>query len=134
MPFIFNYDEYESNTFVEYSAFGMFGNDNVKAGVGVQGTYKRRVSQEDSRNLSYGSSYYNSYDKQSIDEFYFMGPSGKISFLAGTHSVITFGLDFMGLMIPDVFNEHDGWTPSVYAGYTLSFLPLKRVDSFDGKF
>ena len=140
MPFVLNYGKSEQNTFVEYSAFGMFGSDKVKAGVGIQGVYKRRFSDGSSApsNYTYDYSYNYNYNygdyKESVQEFYFMAPSGKVSFLAGTHSVVTLGLDFMGLMIPDVFNRDDGWTPSVYVGYTLSLEPLKRVDSFDGKF
>ena len=136
MPFVLNYGKSEQNTFVEYSAFGMFGSDKVKAGVGMQGVYKRRFSDGITTNTNYTYDYnYNyGYYKESVQEFYFMAPSGKISFLAGTHSVITLGLDFMGLMTPDIFNGGDGWTPSVYVGYTFSLGPLKRVDSFDGKF
>jgi hypothetical protein len=133
MPFALNYGKSEQNTFVEYSAVGMFGGDNVKAGVGIQGVYKRRFSDGESRILSYDYDYY-STDKESVKEFYFMAPCAKVSFLAGTHSVVTLGLDLMGLMTPDIFNSGDGWTPSVYVGYTFSFAPLRKVDSFDGKF
>ena len=128
MPFALSYGESEQNTFVEYSAVGMFGNDKVKAGVGVQGVYKRRYSEGESRNSMYiySQDYTNKKYKQSIKEFYLMAPSVKVSFLAGIHSVVTLGLDVMGLMTPDVFNNDDGWTPSVYVGYTLSFATIEN--------
>ena len=110
MPFVLTYGKSEQNTFVEYSAIGMFGGDKVKAGVGIQGVYKRRYSEGESQTSSYIYSYdYSStYYKQSVQEFYFMAPSAKVSFLAGTHSVVTLGLDLMGLMTPDILNKEMG--------------------------
>lgn len=128
MPFTIDEDRY-NNFFVEYSAIGMFGNDKVKGGVGVQGVFKRRAGYADKPD------YYGYRDSVSTREYYFMGPAGKISCLLGEHSVVTFGIDVLGLFMPDPDeDDSNGWSPNVSLGYTFSIAPLKRVDSYDGKF
>lgn len=127
----------ESNVFVEYSAFGMFGGSRVKGGIGLQGAAKRRVGKLSSTLIESQSTY---YSKSYIDstknetEYYFMGPAGKIAFLIGQHSSVTVGLDFMGIFVPDIFNYEDEWTPNVLLGYTFSFGKLTSPETYDGKF
>jgi hypothetical protein len=128
----------ETNAFVEYSAFGMFGNSRVKGGIGLQGAAKRRVGKLSSTYMIssssyYGSSYYSDSTRNET-EYYFMGPAGKIAFLIGQHSSVTIGLDFMGIFIPDIFNNDDEWTPNVLLGYTFSFGKLTNPETYDGKF
>jgi len=126
-PMTFSEDEI---LFIDYSAFGMFGNNRVKAGIGMQGSVKTRTSEDRDT-----SSYYSySTDTDEVEEYYFAAPCVKIAFLAGSHSVISLGIDFMGLIIPDVFDEDKDWTPNVFLGYTFSIGSIKTVETFDGRF
>jgi hypothetical protein len=128
----------ETNIFVEYSAFGMFGGSRVKGGIGLQGAAKRRVGKLSSTYSISQSPYYSSSSytdtTKTENEYYFMGPAGKIAFLVGQHSSVTIGLDFMGIFIPDVFNLKDEWTPNILLGYTFSFGKLTNPETYDGKF
>jgi len=127
----------ETNVFVEYSAFGMFGGSRVKGGIGLQGAAKKRVGNLSSTYSISQSSYYSSIYTDSTrteSEYYFMGPAGKIAFLIGQHSSVTIGLDFMGIFIPDIFNLKDEWTPNILLGYTFSFGKLTNPETYDGKF
>lgn len=128
----------ESNLFVEYSAYGMFGGSRVKGGIGLQGAAKRRVGKLSGTSILSQTSYYSSNNyadsTRNETEYYFMGPAGRIAFLIGQHSSVTIGLDFMGIFIPDIFNKDDEWTPNVLLGYTLSFGKLTSPESYDGKF
>lgn len=126
----------ESNLFVEYSAYGMFGGSRVKGGIGLQGAAKRRVGKLSTSSTLSQSSYYSSYTDSTRNEteYYFMGPAGKIAFLVGQHSSITIGLDFMGIFIPDIFNKDGEWTPNILLGYTFSFGKFTSPESYDGKF
>jgi hypothetical protein len=136
MPFAYDYNgSSNQNVFFEYSAFGMFGGEKIKGGIGVQGAFKRRTSENSRLDSTYSYYSYNSYMyTSSKEEFYAMVPCAKISFLAGSHNVVTAGIDLMGLFAPNVSGENNAWSPNVSIGYTFSFAPLKRVDSFDGKF
>lgn len=130
----------EKNLFVEYSAFGMFGNSRIKGGAGIQGAAKKRVGTFSSMTMfsesqsSYFSSSYPADTTNKLREYYFMGPSGRVAFLAGQHSTVTIGLDFMGILIPDIFNTKDKWTPNILIGYTFSFGKLTNPETYDGKF
>ncbi len=128
----------ETNVFVEYSAFGMFGGSRIKGGVGLQGAAKRRVGKLSSTySVSQSSNYSSNYSTdttKTLSEYYFMGPSGRLAFLAGQHSSVTIGVDFMGIFIPDVFNKKDEWTPNILLGYTFSFGKLTNPETYDGKF
>lgn len=130
----------EKNLFIEYSAIGMFGGSRIKGGMGILGAVKKRVGKFSSMTMfsesqsSYFSSRYPADSTNKLREYYFMGPSGRVAFLAGQHSSVTIGLDFMGILVPDILNTKDRWTPNILLGYTFSFGKLTNPETYDGKF
>ena len=116
MPMVADYDGNIEDFFVEYSGFGMFGKERFKAGVGVQGYFKRRTSDTLWR---------------SPEEFFALVPCGKVSFLAGQHNLVSIGLDLVGLISP---KASDRWSPNLTLSYTFSFAPFEAAETFDGKF
>jgi len=131
MPFLLDWDE-PMNYVFEYSAIGMFGNEKVKGGIGIQGAYKKReVESPYQPDPSY---YYDPYvNIERANEFYIMVPCGKLAFLAGKHSVVTASVDLGGLILP-VQVGSGLWTPSIGLQYVYSFGELKSANAFDGSF
>jgi len=40
----------------------------------------------------------------------------------------------MGILVPDILNTKDRWTPNILLGYTFSFGNLTNPETYDGKF
>ena len=123
MPFVSEYNSDMKDVFVEYNAFGMFGNEHFKAGCGVQGFYKNRQS----HSLIGSDSIYKP------EELFLMAPCGKVSFLIAEKNVMSIGLDLTGLFFP-MLGEESSWAPNLTISYCYSFASLKNPELFDGKF
>ena len=113
------------NAFFEYSAFGVFGNDQLKGGVGIMGMQKYRSSVETID--AYSSDHY------TLNNSYAMIPCGRFAMLVGKHSVLCASLDLAGLLFPRTDSE-TWWSPQLQLSYTFSFAPFKGADVLDGTF
>jgi hypothetical protein len=116
-----------ANYFVEYSALGVFGGDNWKGAMGIQGMYKQRQSDGTSSPADYSG-----YNVQ-VDSYYVLVPCGKIAFRVGKQSVVCATLDLSGLFFPPLTSSPP-WAPNIQVNYTYSLRPLTGVDIGDGTF
>lgn len=113
------------NSFLEYSAFGIFGSEKFKGGIGVAGMQKYRSSVEIEN--PYSTTHY------TLNNSYCMAPCGKCAMLIGKYSVLCASVDLTGLLFPRT-SSGTWWAPSIQLDYTISFAPLKGPEVLDGTF
>jgi hypothetical protein len=113
------------NAFFEYSAFGVFGSEQIKGGIGIMGMQKYRSSVEIQG--AYSESHY------TLNNSFAMIPCGKFGMLIGNHSVLCAALDLAGILFPR-WDTQSSWAPLFQLSYTFSFAPLKGADVLDGTF
>jgi hypothetical protein len=106
--------------FVDYSALGVFGNDVIRGGLGIQGMYKHRQATED--------------QSSNFEDMYVMGPCGKLAFRLGKQSVIAISTDISSLFFPRPEGLTDWGAPYIQLNYTFSLKPLRGAEIFDGTF
>jgi hypothetical protein len=114
-----------ANSFLEYSALGVFGNNVFKGGIGVAGMQKYRSSVE-TENI-YSTTHY------TLNNSYCMAPCGKCAVLIGKQSVLCASVDLTGILFPRT-DSGGWWAPSIQLDYTISFAPLKGPEVLDGSF
>jgi hypothetical protein len=120
------------NSFFEYSALGVFGSEQFKGGLGLQGMIKNRTSVEE---YSGGGYYYSPgyYNRFSVDDSYILAPCGKFAFLVGKQSVVCASIDLGSILFPRPDNE-SWWAPNLQIDYTFSIKPLSGPNVLDGTF
>ena len=125
-PTPFNQDmTWVENSFLEYSALGVFGNNVFKGGIGVAGMQKYRSSVETENTYS--------DTRYTLNNSYCMAPCGKCAMLIGKQSVLCASVDLTGLLFPRT-GSGSWWAPSIQLDYTISFAPLKGPEVLDGSF
>jgi hypothetical protein len=128
-PTPFNQDgTWIQNSFIEFSALGVFGNNNIKGGIGIAGMQKYRSSVD---------TIYDSYDfvnnHYTLNNSFVLAPCGKFAMLIGKQNVISLTFDLTGIFLPRVDN-YSWWSPTLQIDYTFSFGPLKNPEVLDGTF
>lgn len=142
IPFLMDRNGEAANTFLEYSAMGMFGNPRIKGGIGVQGMFKTR--QVEYRNYYnsyyYGSSYYDSSyyytTTEKTNEYFVMVPCGKVAFKTTENVVTSLSLDLGQILFLTSEPDAAGWwgAPSIRFDIVFSLKPLSGPSTYDGTF
>jgi hypothetical protein len=120
------------NYLIEYSALGVLGNDFIKGGIGVQGTYKTRKSVESANNSGFLS--LSNDGRYAAQDLYVMVPCGKCAVCLGKHSVLALSADIAALFLPRPSGAESLGAPCVQVDYSFYFKSHKGADVLDGTF
>lgn len=150
IPVVFSNGE-PNNVFLEYSAFGVFGGQKIKAGLGVMGMYKSRDadyirhgdstfnyvdrhSDNDDDWYDYYDEEYNNYSRNEYSQFYAALPCVKVAGLIANHVVLNLTLELGGTILPRIPPDEDMWAPYIGFDVVYSLGRLETVQVFDGTF